>query len=384
MKRALLVLAAVGSAIALSSLGELGTMPDGLPGVGELGGPGRPLASSELEQFLRGREVFNRDFHRSDGVGTPEFNADSCRACHQDPILGGAGGLELNVSRCARDNAGQGPFENVPGGQVMSKLRTPWLPGREEYDTSITDVFEQRQTPSLFGGGLIDTIPDAEILSREDPDDLNGDSIRGVARRLDVNGNIEIGKFGWKGQVPRLADFIRDAMGGECGITTPDDGRGFALANDQDVIADPELSPPEFDDIHVFLSLLGPPPRGGSQDPRISLGESVFATIGCDRCHVPTLAGAGEAVNLYSDLLLHNVMPADFRGMVEEGAGSGVFRTPPLWGVGGTAPYLHDGRAETIEHAISLHDGEAQLVRAEFMLLTAEEKEALILFLEDL
>ena len=47
------------------------------------------------------------------------MNADSCRACHQDPVLGGAGGLELNVSRMAFDNGGQGPYSDVPGGQAF-------------------------------------------------------------------------------------------------------------------------------------------------------------------------------------------------------------------------------------------------------------------------
>ncbi len=56
--------------------------------------------------FLRGQELFDRDFNRKDGVGAPEMNADSCRACHQDPVMGGAGPLEVNVSRFASDNGG--------------------------------------------------------------------------------------------------------------------------------------------------------------------------------------------------------------------------------------------------------------------------------------
>ena len=57
------------------------------------------------------------------------------------------------------------------------------------------------------------------------------------------------------------------------------------------------------------------------------------------------MPGPSDPVPLYSNLLLHNVMPAGFRGMAEPGAPAGFFRTPPLWGVRHSAPYLHDGRA---------------------------------------
>ena len=87
---------------------------------------------------------------------------------------------------------------------------------------------------------------------------------------------------------------------------------------------------------------------------------------------------------LYSNLLLHNVMPAGFRGMAEPGAGVGLYRTPPLWGVKHTAPYLHDGRAETLEQAILQHAGEAQVSRDGFVALSAADREALVLFLQDL
>ena len=355
-----------------------------VPGVGELGGPSRALSPQELTKWLRGREIFDRNFHQKDGVGTPELNADSCRACHEDPVLGGAGGLELNVSRFGNDNGGQGPFTNLPGGQVVSKLRPAWVKGREEYDPMQADVFEQRQTPALFGAGLIDTIPEYEITAHEDPTDADGDGIFGVARRLDIGGFTEIGRFGWKAQVPLVGDFIKDAMGGECGITTPNDGRGFALVSDNDPVADPELSARQFDQIHFFLSLLAAPRRKGSSDPRVAQGDALFRSIGCAVCHLPELQGTGGPVPLYSNLLLHDVHPPSFRGMEEPGAPAGFFRTPPLWGCRETEPYLHDGRAETLRDAIAMHDGEALQVRQRFMALSAPEQEALMLFLRDL
>jgi CxxC motif-containing protein (DUF1111 family) len=342
------------------------------------------LTAEQQELFELGRALFDRDFHASSGLGAPDMNADSCRACHQDPVMGGAGALELNVSRFARDHDGDGPFEDLPGGQGLSRLRPPWMEGREEPDPDLADVFEQRQTPSILGDGLIDGIPDAAILAGEDPSDRDGDGIRGVARMLLIDGAPEVGRFGWKAQVPHLADFVRDALGGELGLTSADDGRGFALASDGDAHPDPEIDELSVEYIAFFLANLPAPRRTGSLDPEVLRGELLFGRIGCARCHVPELPGASGPVPLYSDLLLHDVWPATFRGMSEPGAGPGVYRTPPLWGIRTTAPYLHDGRATSLRAAIGMHDGEARRARTAFEALPPEDRSALIAFLNDL
>ncbi len=372
-------------------------------GVGLPGGPFRQLDGVETQRFLKGRRVFNRAFNAGSGLGTPELNADSCRACHQDPVLGGAGGLELNVFRFARDEGGMGPFQDLDGGQVASKLRPPWVDGRENYDDSLADVFEQRQTPTLFGAGLIDSIYDDSILANADPDDRDGDGIRGLARwvpvsdsqrRIEDDGagqhrmvveelggtHLELGRFGWKNQIPSLLDFMHDAMAGETGITTPPDGRGFGLTADADDVADPELSPEDMENLFFFVSLLSPPVRT-KNDPQ---GEELFSLLGCASCHVPSLEGSFGPVELYSDLLLHNIMPDDFRGMEERGAPVGYYRTPPLWGIRDTAPYLHDGRGEDLRGAIGHHDGEARKARIRFEALAPDQQDALLAFLRSL
>jgi CxxC motif-containing protein (DUF1111 family) len=357
------------------------------PGVGQPGGPLAGLTVTETARFLRGRAVFDRNFGLSDGLGSPEMNADSCRACHQDPVLGGAGGLELNVSRFGDDQGGTAPFVDVPGGQGLSKLYPPTVEFREEYDRIVgaTDyVFEQRQTPMTLGLGLVSAIYDAEILALEDPLDADQDGIFGVARLVDVNGTTEIGKLGWKAQLPVVADFLRDAMLGECGITTPDDGRGLVPNVDGDTVGDPELSQADFDDAAFFLMNLAPPARKGSTDPEVAAGEVIFDSIGCAKCHVPTLNGARGPVNAYSNFLLHDVMPPGFRGMSEPGAGVGLYRTAPLWGIGDTAPYMHDGRAEDLDGAIRAHFSEADAVRMNYENLNPSDQQALITFLEDL
>jgi CxxC motif-containing protein (DUF1111 family) len=337
-------------------------------------------------QFDRGRALFDKPFALAEGLGAPAMNADSCRACHQDPVIGGAGSLELNVSLFGNDNGGNGPFTNLPGGPAVSKMFPPSVHGREEYPVGINgaDVFEQRQTPSVLGNGLIGQISSVVITANEDVNDANNDGIFGVARRLTIAGNIEIGRFGWKAQVPLLADFVNDAMFNELGLTTPDNGRGFAGLTDADNVSDPEITQEQVDDIRHFIAMLPPPQRGGSAAPEVAEGQTTFQTIGCALCHTPSLASPLGPVPLFSNLLLHNVMPPDFRGMAEPGAASGFYRTPPLWGIKDTAPYMHDGRAEDLRGAILAHSGEAEAVRIAYGDLGPTEQNSLILFLEDL
>ena len=60
------------------------------------------------------------------------------------------------------------------------------------------------------------------------------------------------------------------------------------------------------------------------------------------------------------------------------------WRTPPLWGVRDSGPYLHDGRAETLEQAIAFHGGQAKRSVDGFFQLKPEEQMQLITFLKSL
>ncbi|KAA5546212.1 hypothetical protein FYK55_04800 [Roseiconus nitratireducens] len=60
------------------------------------------------------------------------------------------------------------------------------------------------------------------------------------------------------------------------------------------------------------------------------------------------------------------------------------WRTPPLWGVADSAPYMHDGRAETLLEAIAMHDGEASGTRDRFLDLSVSDRRAVIAFLKTL
>ena len=89
-------------------------------GVGAYGGPFRTLTANEQDQFVRGRAVFDMDFGFDDGAGAlagadgvGRFNGDSCRACHFDPVIGGAGPRDVNVMRHGIVN-GDGVFSDPP------------------------------------------------------------------------------------------------------------------------------------------------------------------------------------------------------------------------------------------------------------------------------
>ena len=68
----------------------------------------------------------------------------------------------------------------------------------------------------------------------------------------------------------------------------------------------------------------------------------------------------------------------------EVGTGASVFLTRTLWGVGSTAPYLHDGRSSTLTEAILEHGGEAAASRDAFTAAASNDQADLIAFLNNL
>lgn len=360
-----------------------GLLPPDAP-IPEPGTPGAPLPladDAEREVWLAGRDLFESDFTIDRGLG-PLFNGDSCRACHFDPMdelgsrtVGGAGPLGVNVMRHGTLD-GDGNFTAPAYGTILHKLTTFEYPRPEH--TAEHNVFEQRQTPSALGLGLFDTIADDDIVAQADPDDLDGDGIRGIAHEL---GDGRIGRLGWKAQVPNVREFVRDAMGAELGITVPDEaGHTYGATTDEDGVADPELSSTEIDAVTFFIANLAPP----MPIEEVPGGLDVFTAVGCDGCHVPEIPGSGEGfpAPAYTDLLLHSVAAPGTPGIDDGMALGTLFRTAPLWGLSGTAPYMHDGAATTVADAIMAHDGEAQASRAAYEALSDADRELLLRFLE--
>ena len=111
-------------------------------------------------------------------------------------------------------------------------------------------------------------------------------------------------------------------------------------------------------------------------------GETLFRQARCDDCHIPNLVTDGDPVFAFTDLLIHEMGPELDDGVVMGIASGSEFRTAPLWGLRHHAPYLHDGRADTIADAIAAHGGTGATSRDLFAGLESEDQAALIAYLE--
>jgi len=127
----------------------------------------------------------------------------------------------------------------------------------------------------------------------------------------------------------------------------------------------------------------------------IGRGRGTFASVGCGLCHTPSLrtgnsnvaALRDQPVNLFSDLLIHDMGVALADGISQGQAGPREFRTAPLWGLGQRLFFLHDGRTSDLVIAIRSHasDGsEANRVVGNYLRLQEREKQDLLNFLRSL
>jgi CxxC motif-containing protein (DUF1111 family) len=362
--------------------------------------PGDPLpglSAAERQRFDRGRAIFDSVFTPATGLG-PLFNADACAECHEDPVSGGTGDeVERHATAFHPEAAGRPCDELVAlGGPVFQKRVTPALQAALAIDSEpvppqVTAI-AARTTPDIFGFGLLDAVPDSEILAYADPDDRDSDGISGRPNHF-FDGRL--GRFGRKALVPALREFNDGAFAAEQGITTPavpeeETVGGRPIPAGVDPAPDPELSAAATDLLDSFVRLLAPasPARLSGQARQ---GRAAFATVGCDRCHVPALhtgdspipALRHREVDAYTDLLLHDMGP-ELADICLGQATPSEFRTEPLMGVRRMARFLHDGRATTLEQAIDLHAGEAARSRDRFRALPAEERAALVAFLKTL
>jgi CxxC motif-containing protein (DUF1111 family) len=207
-----------------------------------------------------------------------------------------------------------------------------------------------------------------------------------------------VGRFGRKAQIATLHEFAGDAYLTEMGITSPQFPTDLAP---QGVASCDPTPDPEDDGTNValfvdFLTVLAPTPAGqypSSEVRREALtGRRLFKRLGCRSCHTDKLRGPKSIVAahglrkivLFTDLLLHDLGPGLADG-IEQGEASGSeFRTAPLAGVAFSAPYLHDGRAATLDDAIMAHGGEASRARDAFAALGPAERAQLRAFLNSL
>ncbi|MFI8559946.1 c-type cytochrome [Pseudomonas putida] len=270
--------------------------------------------------------------------------------------------------------------------------------------------FSARVAPPMIGLGLLEAIPEADILAAEDPDDRNHDGIRGRANRVwdDALGKTVIGRFGWKAGQPNVNQQNVHAFAGDMGLTSTLQPKDDCTAAQTDCLAQPngdgaggekEVSDNILRLVTFYTRNLGVPARRDVDSPQVLAGKNLFHQAGCQGCHTPQFttssqaaepALANQVIRPYSDLLLHDMGPGLADERSEFAANGQDWRTAPLWGIGlsetvsGHTQYLHDGRARNLLEAVLWHGGEAQAARDQVLAFDAEQRAALLAFLNSL
>jgi CxxC motif-containing protein (DUF1111 family) len=306
-------------------------------------------------------------------------------------------------------------------------MRQPiWHFDETSSDRLINDdiVFSARVAPPMMGLGLLQLIPDSEIIANSDANDQNQDGITGRTNIVwsHINQSTAIGRFGWKASIANLTEQAAAAFSQDMGLTSrlqpqesctdqqadclaSESGAGDS-ANDQDFeVANDILEAVAFHSHHVAV-----PSRLNAGEDAVQNGKRLFEQIGCVSCHRASYVTennpehpelSNQTIFPYTDLLLHDMGPdlADFSrhngpapvdALTDFSATSHEWRTPPLWGVGRAkqvnpdANFLHDGRARTIMEAVLWHGGEAENAKQSVLKLNANQREDLMAFLNDL
>ena len=426
-----------------------------------------PLADIEIEDKLNfhiGKNVFQKlwvpspsSTTASDGLG-PLFNTRSCNNCHINNGRGHA--PEANV------NGVSVPSFLIRLGKAHSESFTPHQyiyphigdvryghqfqgqssPGIQPegdyyltYDTHIETLddgskvelrspnlhwrtlnygnfekstrFTMLTSPALIGMGLLDNIPQKDIIAKADPDDRNKDGISGRVSWIKSGGNILLGRFGYKASAPTVSAQNQSAFHTDLGLSTPltPSPYGDCTEFQIDCLKSPTGNSPHLDNLEVdkqqarlvdlFVSLSSPPAMRNLTSKSFLEGKRFFDDGGCASCHTPKMkTGNSSEFSVlnnqtfypFTDMLLHDMGPALASGFPSFSASTTEWRTSPLWGIGlsknvsGRVSFLHDGRARSIEEAILWHGGEAKKSQEYYKSLNQEHRKKLIYFLESL
>jgi len=320
------------------------------------------------------------------------------------------------------------------------RLKKPLFDIEMAYDVSPENIansaimqsnvrYSPRNGMPIFGLGLLELIPEEDILALADEEDSNNDGISGRANWVfdpvkDKNGDalpVSLGRFGWKASTPSVRVQSLGALRGDMGITNPlfpqesiantaMHDSYLARTNFVDTGADnagePEASQIFSDEVVFYAETLAVPSRRDVEAETVLNGAKLFEQVNCTGCHHPgfvTLsenavigglaapeALQGQKIYPFTDMLLHDLGEGLADNRRDFMATGNEWKTRPLWGIGLTktvnpaAGFLHDGRADTIEEAILWHGGEAEQSKTDFMALTQPDRDSLIAFVMSL
>jgi CxxC motif-containing protein (DUF1111 family) len=352
-------------------------------------------------QFDADREVFEEREEIDEGLG-PLYNATACSDCHQNPVTGAIS--QVTELRAGHFNGVN--FVDHPGGSLINDrainadIQERVLGGNE--------VRTFRTSLNTLGDGFVEAIDSNTLvaISNGQPAGQRGTFIQVPV--LEAPGNNRGARFGWKNQHASLVSFSADAYLNEMGITSPlqptENTRNGVSVAAFDEVPDPEDDGDDIEAFARFMRATKAPPRDAALAATgdAQTGAALFDIIGCDICHVPTITtvAPGSVINggaftvpaalgnkrirPFGDFLLHNVGTGD--GIVQNG-GQGTrnqMRTPPLWGMRSRGRLMHDGETVTRNEAILRHAGQATAIINNYNLLSDNQKNQLITFLNSL
>ncbi|MBN8487395.1 MAG: c-type cytochrome [Burkholderiales bacterium] len=428
------------------------------------------LSDEEHARFAVGNSFFRRNWVEApasttarDGLG-PHFIARSCGGCHVQDGRGApptgrigqrAGQHEPPVALLMRlsvpgmgEHGGVVPdpvygdqFNNaaIPGVKPEGRVLMRWTArsGRFADGTRYTLasphyalanlgygplskdlMISPRIAPQIAGVGLIDAIPEAEILRNAEEQARQGGPIRGQVNRVwdAPSQSMRIGRFGWKANVATVAQQTAGAFLGDIGITSHLHPQQTCTAAQSDCLAARHGGQPEREggpavevdektlgDVVFYQATLAPAARRAATDPQVVRGQRLFAQAQCSTCHRPSYTtgrnpfpalasprAEQQTIWPYTDLLLHDMGDALADGRPDFLASGRHWKTPPLWGIGlihdvnGHRRLLHDGRANGVLEAVLWHGGEADAARRQVLRMSRAEREALVRFVESL
>jgi hypothetical protein len=400
--------------------------PPPAPAPGQFGGTFLGLPNTLIQTFNAGYFEFNIKWDPIAGWG-PVGTQNGCFSCHGsgvDVLTGIAGNTsgvmgrrygKWNPDGTFNPLDGSGTFpENEGGPTLHGRSAAQFLPGCKlphEVVPADATVNNLIRSPQLLGLGLVDNIPESAILANVGPQGLGVD---GTANMVpDQNGQMHVGRFGQKASIPNLLMFTAFAFWNELGITNAFNPNKH-LPQGQPI---PPLcvdSPNSPNDVNgkdfvmtfLFNALLAPVTPQPS-NAQIQAGQAVFESTGCNLCHFETyttnanvtlpvdLNGdttevvgplSSAPVNLYSDLLLHDMGSGDSGGIPLGQATLTMWRTAPLWGLSTRLNFglMHDLASPDINTAILRHGGEASQVITQYQALSADDLSNLMAFLDSL
>jgi len=397
--------------------------------------PAANLAIHNLEKHFEGDLTFEQTYVTAPsdilgGLG-PVFNNTSCVSCH---TLDGRG-KEPSVFRVSLPGiaANGGPLA-IPlfGTQMQDKAifgvdaegdisiayteetfyfadGKPYTLRKPVYTFSGTYIaipgnalLSVRVAPPVFGLGLLESIPEDDIVGYADVSDADGDGISGKPNYVwDAKENVAaLGRFGWKANQPHLNQQTAGAFSEDMGITNPlfPTESCFGQTQYDGLNDDTEIDDYKLDVTSFYTKTLAVPAPRDLEDPDVMLGKQLFYEANCNSCHKPSWqTGVAEIPELsnqkiypYSDMLLHDMGEGLADHRPDFLADGNEWKTRPLWGIGmtqianGHTVFLHDGRARNIEEAILWHGGEAESSKEYYRQLSESERKAMLQFLNAL